>query len=195
MVDKFTFSRNIEDLLEEGTGTRKDTLVRYLCKHFKENAHYIKTTVDEALPKAPGGGYKRAIYFVSDDVYELIKSSYNLKHRYVRVVGSMRQVRTVMSLENQTVGFIVSTFTDLEQMERQHQIGPYSVDLCFVEHKIVVECDESGHKDYKQDDKKDREKFMAESGYSILRFDPCGIDFDLSCVIREIMTMLRSRKK
>lgn len=106
--------------------------------------------------------------------------------RYAPVVGSLTQIRTIMSLENQTIGFICSTLQGVAVFERQFAVGPYRVDLCFPEFWLVVECDEDNHSDRRKKYEERREKFIVDSGFTIIRFNPNAQDFDLSLVLNKV---------
>lgn len=180
------FDDNLEDCLQDVEAGRKDHLVRFLRKNFKEGVHYIsRIAVYEGL------GRRRVEYLLTRDARELITNTYNLKNRYVTRVGSLTQVRTIMSLENQTIGFIMTAFDGTEVMERQYAVGSYLVDLCFVQRKIVVECDEMGHTNYDQEEEKVRTNFLTHRGLKLIRFNPCKEDFDLALVLKDIMITLR----
>lgn len=72
------------------------------------------------------------------DAFDLVKNSFNLKHRYVVHVEKLEQVRMLMSLENQTIGFIANSFNEIFTVKRQMTIRTYRVDLCILEPKIVM---------------------------------------------------------
>jgi very-short-patch-repair endonuclease len=184
MVD---FEDNLEDLLLESERGRKDHLVRFVRKNLKEGVHYISRPAS----RGEHGGHNKVDYLLTRDARELVTNTYNLKHKYVSHVGSLTQVRTIMSLENQTIGFIMTAFNGTEVMERQYAIGAYSVDLCFVQRKIVVECDEHGHNDYDQEEEAVRTNFLTHNGFKLIRFNPCEERFDLALVLKDIMMALR----
>ena len=55
------------------------------------------------------------------------------------------------------------------KFRRQHPIGSYIVDFCCPERKVVVEVDGGQHTVQVSKDG-DREAYLAEQGYSVLRF-------------------------
>ena len=71
-----------------------------------------------------------------------------------------------------------------------HVMGKYRVDLYFVDHKLVVECDENGHEDRDSLQEQIRENYLKEAGNKLIRFNPNATDFDLSNVLREINAVL-----
>ena len=48
-----------------------------------------------------------------------------------------------MCIENQTIGFIENSYSNILNTKRQHFIGKYKVDLYFIDNKLVIECDEN----------------------------------------------------
>lgn len=77
-------------------------------------------------------------------------------------------------------------------MSRQFQIGPYRVDLCFIDDLIVVECDEYGHHDRSAAEEMAREEFINNQGYAIIRYNPNEAGFDISDVLNQINKRMMS---
>ena len=60
------------------------------------------------------------IYYLSENSFELVKDSFNLKHRYLtKINNNVNHVNILMSLENQTIGFIDNCFKDITKTKRQ----------------------------------------------------------------------------
>ncbi len=55
------------------------------------------------------------------------------------------------------------------KFRRQHPIGPYIVDFCCLEHRLVVELDGGHHAAQIQADER-RTAFLMQHGYRVLRF-------------------------
>ncbi|MCI0549302.1 MAG: DUF559 domain-containing protein [Candidatus Rokubacteria bacterium] len=55
------------------------------------------------------------------------------------------------------------------KFRRQHPIGPYIVDLCCTESRLIVELD-GGHHARARDVDARRSAFLLKSGYRVLRF-------------------------
>jgi very-short-patch-repair endonuclease len=167
--------------LEEHT-YRKDLVVRFLKKHFIENTHYI---IKKGCDVKKHGGQNKHDYYLTNHAYELLTNSYNINNRYSPHI----QVNTIMSLENQTIGFITACLKDICDCVRQKRIGNYRADLCINE-CIVVECDEFGHDDRDPNAELQREIFIESQGYEIVRFNPNEPGFDLSKVINTILGLI-----
>jgi len=101
------FVHNIETFINEN-GYRKDPVVKYIKKHFKENTDYIILHNQSNRPKNYGGHNKHD-YYMTEKSYDLLNRSYNINNRYSPHI----QAHTIMSLENQTVGFITSCLKDI----------------------------------------------------------------------------------
>ena len=179
--DKFT--KNLEDLLKIHN-TRKDKIVRYIKKNLKENEHFV---IKKTKSTNGRGGHNKVIYYLSENSFELVKDSFNLKHRYLtKINNNVNHVNILMSLENQTIGFIDNCFKDITKTKRQKKFSKYYVDLYFYDYNLVIECDENDHKDRNKDEEKTREEYILSKGNTIIRYDPNNENFDLSFVIKEI---------
>lgn len=113
-----------------------------------------------------------------------------------KINDNCNHVNLLMSLENQTIGFIDNCFKDITKTKRQKRIGPYLVDLYFKHYNLVVECDENNHSDRNEEYEKKREKIILSTGTTIIRYDPNDKKFDLSFVLKEInkITLLPNDK-
>lgn len=99
------FPVSMEDL-HTTIGCTKSGLYRYLKKHFEEGEHFVRRPSSSAATPKKWGGHNALTIFARDkSVPELVASSYNLQHRY----APHQQATTIMSLENQTIGFICSS--------------------------------------------------------------------------------------
>jgi len=174
------FDKNLEDLILY-FNTRKDNILTYLKKNFKEDIHFI-TKKEISLQR---GKYNKRNIFMTNEVFELIKSSYNIKHRYIPLLRNVEQVKTIMSLENQTIGFIDNIFNEVFKLERQFKISKYIVDLLFLDYNLIIECDEFGHNHYSSEKEKNREENLLKE-YSIIRYNPNDKNFDVYYVIKAI---------
>ena len=182
--DTLQFSKNLEELLEFITSP-KNIIVRYLKNNFKENIHFIVIRPNNFNKKH--GGNNKIDYLLTEKSFELVKNSFNLKNRYLtKITENCCHVNLLMSLENQTIGFIENSFKDILKTKRQKIFGEYRVDLYFYDFNLIIECDENDHKDRNIDYEKKREEILLLKGNSIIRYDPNHKNFDLSFVLREI---------
>lgn len=182
---------DVEYLSKELDAT-KYNITRFLQKHFKENINYTISNVVSDREKPHGGcGLNRLQYTLSKECIDLIKNSYNLKHRYVTKVNSLTQTNVVMTLENSTIGFLCNSLKNITHVYRQYKVGLYYVDLFIPKINIVVECDEDGHKGRNAMDEHTREEFIkTKLGCEFVRFNPNDKSFDLSEIINKIFIML-----
>jgi len=183
------FTRNLDELLY--LSNTKCTIVKNLKKNYKENVHYV---IDKNKhTKKNGGGQNKIEYYLTEDAFELLKNSYNLRNRYiVDVSDNVKQINIGMCIENQTIGFIENSYKDILSLKRQFTIGKYKADLYFIDYKLVVECDEFNHKDRSPTEEKIREEYILSLGNKIIRYNPNDDGFDLSNVLREINKVLFS---
>jgi very-short-patch-repair endonuclease len=188
------YARNLEELIIY-LSSSKGEITRHLKKNYKENIHYIIEYNKSKIIKQ-NGGQNKIDYLLTEDAFELLKNSYNLRNRYiVNVSDNVKQINLSMCIENQTIGFIENSFKDIFNIKRQFAIGKYRVDLYFIDYKLVVECDEYNHDDRDQIQETIREEYILSLGNKIIRYNPNGKDFDLSNVLREINTNIFKKLK
>jgi len=181
------FTRNLDELLP--LARQKHNLVHHLKKNYRENVHYIRTKT--ANPSKQNGGHNKITFMLTEEAFEIFKNSFNLRNRYiVDVSKEVKIVKFGMCIENQTIGFIANAYSNVLDVKRQHIMGKYRVDLYFVDHKLVVECDENGHEDRDPLQEQIRENYLKEAGNKLIRFNPNATGFDLSNVLREINAVL-----
>ena len=189
--DKLLFNKNLEELLSIFK-TQKVKLVNFLKNNFKENIHYIINKNINLSTKH--GGHNKINYLVNKETFELIKNSYNLRYRYVNIINNTKNINIIMSLENQTIGFIENSFKNVIEVIRQFRFKNYYVDLYFPKYNLVVECDERNHIDRNIINEKNRENYILSLNNSIIRFNPNDKLFDLSIVLKNINIFLFSKE-
>jgi very-short-patch-repair endonuclease len=189
------FIKDFNDLVEIFKSSQKVKIVEFLKNNFKQNVHYI---IKEHNGKKQGrGGHNKITYLLTEQTFELVKNTFNLKHRYLRKISDNGEhVNLLMSLENQTIGFIENSFKDIFKIKRQKTFGLYRVDLYFYDYNLIVECDENNHSDRNPEYEKQREDFLLSKNNTIIRYDPNNKNFDLSLVMREIhkIILLKNNK-
>jgi len=184
------FIRNLEDLLH--LASQKNRLVQHLTKNYKENIHYIIERNKIKLINKHGG-HNKINYLLTEDAFEILKNSFNLRNRYIVDLNeNVKQINIGMCIENQTIGFISNVYSNMLNVKRQFTIGKYRADLYFVDYKLVIECDENNHNDREPENEKTREMYITSLGNKIIRFNPNEKDFDLSNILREINAILFS---
>lgn len=177
------FTYNCETFAIENN-IRKDRVVRFMKKHFRQNIHYIEWTTNVSRKQTQGGRPKKD-YLLTETAYKLLAESYNKQNRFC----PLTQKITIMSLENQTIGFITACLQNIYTCERQKTVGKYKVDLC-INDSLIVECDEWGHADRNQEYENCREDFLKQRGYHVVRFNPNEENFDLSIIINTLLKHL-----
>jgi len=190
LVNENIFNKNLEELLVIFT-SQKVRITEFIQKNFREDIHYIKIKNNTKQH----GGQNKINYFLTEKTFELVKNTFNLKHRYITKIGNSQHINILMSLENQTIGFIENSFKNVVKTKRQYNFSTYYVDLYFPKYKLVVECDECDHKYRNETYEAIREKYILLQGNTIIRFNPNDSSFDLSLVLREINRMLFSKEK
>jgi very-short-patch-repair endonuclease len=187
---KNDFTKNLDDLLY--LTSQKRNLTKHLTTNYKENVHYIIDTNIQHKSQTRHGGHNIVIYMLTEEAFELFKSSYNLRNRYiVELNDKIKCINNyAMCIENQTIGFIENSFKDVLNCKRQYKFDKYRVDLYFIDYKLIVECDEHGHNDRDKIKEKIREDYLISLGNKIIRYNPNDASFDLSNVLREIYKVI-----
>lgn len=187
------FVKNLEDLSH--LSNKKVALVKHLQKNYKENIHYV-IQKDNFKNMNKNGGQNKIIFMLTEEAFELLKNSYNLRNRYiVEINDNIKCVNIGMCIENQTIGFIENAYGNILNLKRQCKFGKYRVDLYFIDYKLVVECDENDHIDRDPTQEKIREQYIISLGNKIIRYNPNETNFDLSNTLREINNVLFSKEK
>ena len=183
------FIRTLDELLY--LSNHKHLIVKNLKKNYTVNVHYI-IDKNKNINIKKYGGQNKIEYYLTEETFELLKNSYNLRNRYiVNVSDNVKQINAIcMCIENQTIGFIENSYKDILNLKRQFMIGKYRADLYFIDYKLVVECDEFNHNDRDPKKEKMREDYILSLGNKIIRYNPNEEGFDLSNVLREINKML-----
>lgn len=183
LINYDMFSKNLDDDLMPMFNSHKKNLTDFIKKNFLLNKHYIMKPY--GIKKK--GGQNKIKYLLTEECFNLVKNTFNLKHKYLtKINDNVSHVNILMSLENQTIGFIENSFKDVIKTKRQKSFNNYKVDLYFEDYKLVVECDENDHLDRNPIKEKEREDYILSTGNSIIRYNPNDKLFDLSLVLREI---------
>lgn len=182
------FTKNIEELVVL-FNTQKVNLTTFVKKNFKEGIHFIETKRSEKLNHR--GGQNCIYMWLSEESFNLVKNTYNLKNRYIKKINeNCENVNIVMAIETQTIGFIENSFSNALNIKRQKKIGTYYIDLYFEDYKLAIECDEYDHKDRDEIYERSREQYLLEQKITIIRYNPNQKNFDLSYVFRKITQLL-----
>jgi very-short-patch-repair endonuclease len=183
-----SFTKNIDELVDM-FNTQKINLTKYVKKNFKEGVNFIEEKQCEKLNYR--GGHNRIHMLLTEDAYNLVKNTYNLKNRYIKKINeNCGHVNVVMCIETQTIGFIENSFSEALRLTRQKRFGTYYIDLYFEDYNLAIECDENDHKGRDITYERTREQYLLEQNITILRYNPNDKNFDLSNVLRKITKVL-----
>ena len=165
-------------------------LLQYLQKNFKRDIHFIETPHQRSDAQkliSPRGGHNRVDILMTEETFELLENSYNLRNRHITNIGSNVHIKNiVLPIETQTIGFIEKSYMGVVDTIRQFHIGTYRVDLYIPKYYLVIECDEFGHSDRDKNYETERETYIISQGNTIIRYNPNEPEFDLSTVLRRI---------
>ena len=86
-------------------------------KNYKEHLHYIIANSDlKNLHKTERrGGHNKITYMLTEEAFELLKNSFNLRNRYiVNLSDNVKCINNIgMCIENQTIGFIENSYSNI----------------------------------------------------------------------------------
>jgi very-short-patch-repair endonuclease len=182
------FTKNIDECVSL-FNSQKVRLTEFVKKNFKEGIHFIEKKQTENLHQR--GGHNRIHMLLTDETFNLVKNSFNLKNRYIKQINeNCGHVNIVMTIETQTIGFIENSFSDALKLKRQKKVGSYYIDLYFEDYNLAIECDKNDHNDRCKIYEKNREKFLLEKNITIIRYNPNHKNFDLSYVLKAITKYL-----
>jgi very-short-patch-repair endonuclease len=171
--------------------TSKKISIKECEKRTTSVLNYLYLLYSNCENEKKHGGQNKIIYKLTEDAFELLKNSYNLRNRYiVDISDNVKHVNIGMCIETQTIGFIENTYSNMLNIKRQYAFGKYKVDLYFIDYKLVIECDENNHDDREPINEKVREEYIKSLGNKIIRYNPNTASFDLSNVLREINAVL-----
>jgi very-short-patch-repair endonuclease len=176
--DEFIY--DLEPLISE-LKSQKCRIIEYMKKNMKENINF--SLIKNKEKKKGRGGSNLHKYYLNKESYELLKNSYNLRNK--RIIND-KNINILLPIETRTISIIINAFQDIFTCETQKYIGIYRYDLCILEHKIIIECDEYGHKYRNIEYEKIRDKYMIDNDYTVLRFNPNISNFNIISVINII---------
>ena len=167
-------------------------------KHKKD----LKTIIDELVRANPDTiigipnlkpSYHdgKAVYLSKDGLVALLTKSRTLASCHASKVISdklglnLKYVFNV-SKQQQTLDIIRAAFQSIACFS-EYKVGPYRIDLYFLDLKVAVECDENGHIGRDQQHEQDREQFIKNKlGCIFVRYNPDSPCFNVGNVIHEI---------
>jgi very-short-patch-repair endonuclease len=169
--------------------SRKDCIVRFLKRNFKEHRDFTYKSTEVRREARRGGRNKKTI-MVTEEVYDLLRSCYNLRSNIaIDQIRNTKITRVLMSVENSTISFICKALRHLPlTMLPQYRVASYRTDLYIPELHLCVECDEFGHMAYNQAKETNRQGEITKAlSCKFLRFNPQCDDFDVADIVAEIL--------
>lgn len=111
------------------------------------------------------------------------KPSTTLRARALRRGGDIAEARLWNELKDRKLGGF--------KFVRQLPIGPFFADFACREARLVIEVDGSQHADRASD--RNRDAFMVQEGYSVLRFWNTDVFGNIGAICETIMAVLDGR--
>lgn len=129
----------------------------------------------------------RQKYITKQQLQKLMQSTNRVIDKKWYELAGLKTNDVILTKEQEIIGFICECFKEITQINLQHKIGRYKIDLYFPEYNLAVECDEFGHDDRETDYEAKRSKYIKkELGCKFIRFNPDSNGFKISDVICSI---------
>jgi len=175
-----------EDLLLQLGNVTKGNVTRFLRKNFQKDVDY---TIKQLSCEGKWGGQNKLQFFMTEETYELLCNSYNLKNKCVEKINDTNIRCVMLGVEHSTVSFICNCLKSTKlTLQRQFKISKYYVDLYIPELSLCIECDEFGHQHYSKHEELERETFITDQlKCEFLRYNPNEDKFKLSNLIDIIL--------
>ena len=145
---------------------------------------------------------RSSIYLSYNGILKIIKNSrsFDISKSIIFLNNSLIKQLSGVSIiifkpckEQQTVQAICEAFPD-EDISTQYTVGPYRVDI-YIKQKVVVECDEYGHRNRNSYNERERVKYIEKAkNCSLIMFNPDDPGFNLYFLIRNISDFLNEIK-
>lgn len=87
---------------------------------------------------------------------------------------------------------IVKDFFENETIIFQYIIGSYRADMCFPEHRLVVEIDEYDHIAYPAVAETKRGILFESLGYKVVRADPYSTTFSIGRLLKKLVKIIKN---
>ena len=75
------------------------------------------------------------------------------------------------------------------KFRRQHPVGPFFADFACVKHKLIIEID-GGYHDFVSGSDQRREQYLANEGWSVVRFTDTEIENDPEAIAYRVTEIL-----
>ena len=113
-----------------------------------------------------------------------------MKHQLTPIAKNLRKNQT--DQERKLWYFLKAKRLNNYKFRRQYPIGNYIVDFCCPRNKLVIELDGGQHnEDDNLEKDKDRDDFLKNKGFKILRIWNNEVDKNISGVYDEILKFLK----
>lgn len=126
-------------------------------------------------------------YITQLQLQKLIQSTNKVVDDKWYELAGLKKNTIILTKEQETIGFICDCLKDITQINLQHKIGKYKIDLYLPEYNLAIECDELSHQDRDGNYEVKREEYIKkELGCKFIRFNPDSEMFKISDIICSI---------
>lgn len=134
-------------------------------------------------------------YITQSQLRKLIQSTNRIVDDKWYELAGLKKNTVILTKEQETIGFICECLKGITQINLQHKVGDYRIDLYLPEYNLAIECDELGHQDRDEKYEVEREEYITkELGCKFIRFNPDSEIFKMSDVINKIFKQIKEDK-
>ena len=174
--------KNIFDLVD------KEIKGKFKDRPTKEQIKKYKTYGSEFIE-----GVKH-IYAHEDIVMPVIMGARSPKAIRFRAKLGFTQYDITLKKDSSVLESIMETFEG-KNMETQHSVLIFKVDLYFYDYKLTIEIDEKGHEDYEDSEKQRQKEIETELSCKFIRINPDEENFNISNDNNKIFRHIKESNK
>jgi very-short-patch-repair endonuclease len=120
---------------------------------------------------------------ISDELLTFLETNFDINiPKYIRYECK----------EAETLKYLKEAFNNIEIIY-QFKCGNYRIDMFMPLYKIAIECDENGHNNRDKIYEINREKYIIEQGFKLVRFNPDEPNFSIFKVINKILILIMDK--
>ena len=106
---------------------------------------------------------------------------------------TINHINLYASKEESTIGFMYRALSKTYDCKTQYTFGgSFRADLFIPKARLIVECDESGHKFYDTLHESSRDAAIKRAGFRMYRYNPDSHHFDLASTLGDIFSIVHS---
>ena len=172
----------------------KDIGIALKVKNINESIANIHKSMVSKFKTKTNGGSQSCNFVNIDGLKRLVINSRSTEaEQLCRDLGIELFSLKYESKEASSIGAIMKAFAG-ENMQKEHTVLNYRIDLYFPDYNLAIECDENGHDDRSPVEERRRQRRISKKiDCQWLRFNPDSDDFNIFTVINQIFTIIKTK--